>query len=47
MTLTHQNRFKINYTALAFLLPVLTMFGMMIVREFEPFGDITMLYSDM
>ena len=47
MPLTRQKRFHINYTYLAFLLPVLTMFGMMYVRGFEPFGDLTMLYSDM
>ncbi len=32
---------------LAFLLPVLGMFGVMICRGFIPFGDTSMLYSDM
>ena len=40
-------KFKINYCFLAFLLPVLCLFGMMIIRGFEPFGKTSMLYSDM
>lgn len=38
---------KWNYTLLAFVLPVVCMFVMMVVRGFEPFGPVTMLYSDM
>ena len=38
---------KWNYTLLAFLLPVLGIFMVMIVRGFEPFGKVSMLYSDM
>ncbi len=42
---------KINYDRLslplAFLLPVLGFFGVMICRGFIPFGDTSMLYSDM
>ena len=38
---------KWNYTLLAFLLPVVGMFILMIIRGFEPFGKTTMLYSDM
>ena len=38
---------KWNYTLLAFLLPVVCMFAVMICRGFEPFGKVTMLYSDM
>jgi len=38
---------KWNYTALAFLLPVFGMLVSMLVRGFEPFGDYSMLYSDM
>ena len=40
-------RFKWNYTLLAFFMPVVGMFAMMIIRGFEPFGSVTMLYSDM
>ncbi len=47
MKLTSANRIKWNYTLLAFLLPVLGMFAVMIIRGFEPFGSVSMLYSDM
>ena len=45
--LTWIRKTRWNYTLLAFLLPVVCMFVMMIVRGFEPFGPVTMLYSDM
>ena len=38
---------KWNYSLLAFILPVLELFVMMIIRGFEPFGPVSMLYSDM
>ncbi len=38
---------KRNYTLLAFLAPMLGMFAVMLVRGFEPFGSVSMLYSDM
>ena len=38
---------KWNYLLMAFLLPVIGMFGVMIVRGFIPFGKVSMLYSDM
>lgn len=38
---------KWNYTLLAFLAPMLGMFAVMLVRGFEPFGSVSMLYSDM
>ena len=47
MRLSTKKSFQLNYSLLAFLVPVLCMFGMMIFREFEPFGKVTMLYSDM
>lgn len=47
MKLPQPNKIKINYLLLAFLGPMLGMFGVMIVRGFEPFGDTSMLYSDM
>ncbi len=47
MKLPQSNKIKINYVLLAFLGPLLGMFGVMIVRGFEPFGTTSMLYSDM
>ncbi len=47
MKLTDVKKWKWNYLGLAFLLPVLAMFGVMIVRGFIPFGQTSMLYSDM
>lgn len=47
MKLSQQKRITFNYTLLAFLAPVLGMFAVMIVRGFEPFGSVSMLYSDM
>ena len=38
---------KWNYVLLAFFVPVVSLFVMMIARGFEPFGSVTMLYSDM
>ena len=47
MKLQSKNKFKINYTLLAFLAPMFGMFAVMIIRGFEPFGKVSMLYSDM
>ncbi|MBR2311389.1 MAG: YfhO family protein [Oscillospiraceae bacterium] len=47
MKLSSPKSFKWNYTLLAFFVPVLCLFVMMIARSFEPFGPVTMLYSDM
>lgn len=41
------NRIKWNYTLLAFLAPIIGMSLVMIIRGFEPFGKVSMLYSDM
>ena len=38
---------KPNNLALAFAIPLLGMLIFMAIRTFEPFGDLTMLYSDM
>lgn len=38
---------KPNYLALAFAIPLVGMLIFMAIRQFEPFGDLTMLYSDM
>ena len=47
MKLPQINKIKWNYTLLAFLAPVVGMFIVMIIRGFEPFGSVSMLYSDM
>ena len=47
MKLPQPKNIKINYLLLAFLGPLLGMFGVMIARGFEPFGSTSMLYSDM
>jgi len=36
-----------NYTLFAFLLPFIAMCTMMLIRQFKPFGAVSMLYSDM
>ena len=38
---------KFNYLALAFLIPFLGMLFVMVVSQYEPFGQYSMLYSDM
>ena len=47
MKLQPFNRIKWNYRALAFLFPVIGMLILMLLRQAEPFGDYSMLYSDM
>ena len=47
MKLPQIRKRKWNYTLLAFLLPVVGMFTLMIIRGFIPFGRVSMLYSDM
>lgn len=47
MKIQTNNKLKVNYTLLAFLAPMLGMFAVMLIRGFEPFGNISMLYSDM
>ena len=47
MKLPQLNKIKWNYVLLAFLAPVVGMFVVMIIRGFEPFGQVSMLYSDM
>ena len=47
MKLSRAKQIKWDYTLLAFILPVLGMFTVMIIRGFEPFGAVSMLYSDM
>ena len=43
MKLTSAGKAKCNYILLAFLLPVLGMFAVMIIRGFEPFGSTSMI----
>ena len=47
MKLTKKKSIKINYTLFAFFAPVCAMFIMMMLCGFEPFGQTSMLYSDM
>jgi len=45
--LQQRKQIRLNYILLAFLAPILGIFGVMIVRGFIPFGKTSMLYSDM
>ena len=47
MNLSKIKNTKWNYLALAFAFPVIGMLSVMLVSGFEPFGDRSMLYSDM
>ena len=47
MKISHLYHKKWFCPLLAFLLPVVGIFAVMIVRGFEPFGATSMLYSDM
>ena len=47
MDLRKIKKFKINYLWIAFLIPVVGMLGVMITAKAEPFGQNSMLYSDM
>ena len=47
MKLSQIKKIQCKFILLAFLLPVLGMFAVMLVRGFIPFGSTSMLYSDM
>ena len=47
MNLDNMKKIKWNYYALAFVLPVVGMLIVMLIRGCTPFGDNSMLYSDM
>ena len=47
MKLLRPSQIKWNYLAIAFLLPFLGMTGVMAVSEYVPFGEYSVLYSDM
>ena len=47
MSLSRQNNLRWNPLALAFLIPCVGMLFVMLVSKYEPFGDYSMLYSDM
>ena len=47
MRLSHNNKYKCNCLALAFLGPFLGMLFVMLISRYEPFGKYSMLYSDM
>ncbi len=47
MKLPQGRKIKLNYLALAFGIPCMGMLLVMLMSEYEPFGDYSMLYSDM
>ena len=47
MKLPQVKSIKWNYLALAFAIPFVGMLTVMLIREFEPFGQYAILYSDM
>ena len=47
MELGKVRKIKVNSLALAFLLPCVGMLFVMLISRFEPFGNYSMLYSDM
>ncbi len=47
MKLPEMKRFRWNYVGLAFALPTTVMLVLMFITSAEPFGDYSMLYSDM
>ena len=46
MKLSQLKHIKLNYRALAFFLPVVGILILMLLRQAEPFGDYSLLYSD-
>ena len=47
MKLPRKTDFKCNYLALAFAIPCVGMLFVMLISQYEPFGQYSMLYSDM
>ena len=47
MRLSHHDKIKWNCLALAFLFPFVGMLFVMLISRYEPFGQYSMLYSDM
>ena len=47
MNLSNKRKFRLNPLALAFLIPFVGMLFIMAVSGYEPFGQYSMLYSDM
>ena len=47
MKLSRKSKFQWNYLALAFAIPVVGMLFVMLISGYEPFGQYSMLYSDM
>ena len=47
MNLSSQRKLNCNYLALAFAIPFVGMLFIMLVSQYEPFGQYSMLYSDM
>lgn len=47
MKLSLKKPIKVNYLALAFAIPCVGMLFVMLISQYEPFGNYSMLYSDM
>ena len=47
MRLPHSNKIRWNYPALGFAFPCVGMLFVMLISQYAPFGDYSMLYSDM
>jgi len=47
MSLSNKQKFKVNPLLLAFLIPCTGMLFVMLISGYEPFGNYSMLYSDM
>ena len=47
MNLLHKYNIKWNSLTLAFLFPFVGMLFVMLISQYEPFGQYSMLYSDM
>ena len=47
MKITRGGKWKCNFLALAFAIPCVGMLFVMLISRFEPFGNYSMLYSDM
>ena len=47
MNLSHRRKLKCNFLAMAFAIPCAGMLFVMLISQYEPFGQYSMLYSDM
>ena len=47
MNLSNKSKFRVNPLAAAFAIPCVGMLFVMLISGYEPFGQYSMLYSDM